>query len=95
LTLFFHGVFDERILPRFLIHDGLYNGVDKSQFVSTMNILNDFSKKYRFQYIFTANEDDIWIDKSKSEQYGVLDIDLNEMSVAEYSESSKIFNRDY
>jgi uncharacterized protein YydD (DUF2326 family) len=95
LTVFFNAIFHNKRMPRFLVHDGIYNGVDRSQFISTMNFLNELSNTYRFQYIFTANEDEVWVNDTKTNQYGILDVNLDKCIVAEYSENSKIFKKDF
>ncbi|GAB6136870.1 DUF2326 domain-containing protein [Halanaerobaculum tunisiense] len=91
LTVLFNAIKQNRRMPRFLIHDGVFNGVAKNQFVATMNLLNDLSDQYRFQYIFTANEGDTWINRN----HGELEFNLEEKVIAQYSEKNKIFKQDF
>lgn len=44
--------------PRFLIHDGIFDGVDKSQFIETVKLIERKIKEgMEFQYILTLNEE--------------------------------------
>lgn len=43
--------------PRFLIHDGIFDGVDKAHFVSLYRYLEDLKTKTKFQYVVTLNEE--------------------------------------
>lgn len=95
LTILIHSIKMKYNFPRFLIHDGIFNGVHKSQFIATMNYLNALSKEVRFQYIFTANESDIWIKEDKENAYGKLDVDLDAITIAEFNETNKIFKRNF
>ena len=44
--------------PRFLIHDGLFDGMDKAHFVETYHFVKSMQNQgYKFQYIITVNEE--------------------------------------
>jgi uncharacterized protein YydD (DUF2326 family) len=43
--------------PRFLIHDGIFDGIDKAHFVSLHNFLKEKSAAFDFQYIVTINQE--------------------------------------
>ncbi len=43
--------------PRFLIHDGVFDGMDKSHFVNLYKFLHEDARASKFQYIFTLNEE--------------------------------------
>jgi len=44
--------------PRFLIHDGLFDGMDKAHFIELYNFIeNTLSQSKKFQYIITLNEE--------------------------------------
>ena len=44
--------------PRFLIHDGLFDGMDKAHFIELYNFIeNTLSQGKKFQYIITLNEE--------------------------------------
>lgn len=95
LTVLFNAMRTDRIFPRFLIHDGIYNGVDASQWVSALNYLNKLERNLKFQYFFTMNESETWIDEEVGNKIGHLEFDLRDKIIAEYSEKSKIFKQDY
>jgi len=45
-------------MPRFLLHDGIFDGMDKSQFVELYHYLKSLQKEgNKFQYIVTMNEE--------------------------------------
>lgn len=45
-------------MPRFLLHDGIFDGMDKAQFVELYHYVEDLQKEgYRFQYIVTMMEE--------------------------------------
>lgn len=80
--------------PYFLVHDGAFTGVYKSQFISTMNLLNNKSSNVNFQYIIPLNEDD---ESLTDEKFGKLDFDIKEHIIATYTNKTKdkIFGREY
>jgi uncharacterized protein YydD (DUF2326 family) len=44
--------------PRFLVHDGLFDGMDKAHFIELYNFIeNTLSQGIKFQYIITLNEE--------------------------------------
>lgn len=43
--------------PRFLAHDGIFDGMDKAHFVSLYEYLENLKTHLRFQYIITMNEE--------------------------------------
>ena len=43
--------------PRFLVHDGVFDGMDRSHFVNLYKFLQEDAKAAKFQYIFTLNEE--------------------------------------
>ena len=55
--------------PRFLIHDGIFDGVDKLHFVDVIKFLNkQLDKNYKFQYIVTLIEEGVLTDKLDPEK---------------------------
>lgn len=57
LTILLHAIDKDIKCPRFLIHDGIFNGVDKAHFVETCRFLEQVKLNKRFQYIVTLNEE--------------------------------------
>lgn len=97
LTVFFNQLENKRQFPHFLIHDGVFSGIDKKSFV---NILNYIDSKYRqmqnFQYIITANDYEFVSDEEKG-IYGNYDFDLSECIIATYTDipEEMIFKKEY
>lgn len=93
LSLLFNIIKNNFIYPRFWVHDGVFNGIYKNQFVLTMNLLNQKAATSDFQYITTLNEDEEMV----SEKFGKLDFDLKECIIATYTNKTegKIFKREY
>ncbi len=58
LAVLFHAIENNVKCPRFLIHDGIFDGMDKTQFVYLYEFLEkeEFNKN-KFQYIITLNEE--------------------------------------
>lgn len=54
--------------PRFIIHDGIFDGMDKSHFVQLHKFLNEDPRASKFQYIYTLNEEG-----ELSSSFGVTD----------------------
>lgn len=69
--------------PRFIIHDGIFDGMDKSHFIRLHQFLNEDPRASKFQYIYTLNEegeltsafgatDDVSVERLKDEAILVL-----------------------
>ena len=43
--------------PRFIVHDGVFDGMDKAHFVQLHKFLNEDPRASKFQYIYTLNEE--------------------------------------
>lgn len=58
LAVLFHSIRNKLKSPRFLIHDGIMDGMDKTHFIELVKYLEQQKKKgIRFQYIITLNEE--------------------------------------
>lgn len=93
LSVLLLAIEQERNFPGFLIHDGIFDGIHKSHFVSLMNYLEDESKRKRFQYIFTANKEDIYM--KEAVDCGELSFDIEEKAIAILRPDKKLFKRTY
>ena len=95
LMVFLSSLTQERRLPDFLIHDGVFHGISQKTRIDTINYVNrrfsEFSNVTPFQYIITFNEDEI----SMEGRYGRFDFDIKESVVAEYADTpgKMIFKR--
>ncbi|MGC1119987.1 MAG: DUF2326 domain-containing protein [Candidatus Methanofastidiosia archaeon] len=55
LAIIFHNILLNRRFPRFVMHDGIFHGVDKRQILNATRYVIDKSKDESFQYITTMN----------------------------------------
>lgn len=94
LMLLFNIIKNKLPYPSFWIHDGIFNGVYKNQFVSAMNLLNKKTAEFEFQYITALNEDEEII---ADEKFGKLDFDIKENIIVTYTNQTegKIFKREF
>lgn len=57
LMMIFNMINNDLRGPRFLVHDGVFDGMDRSHFVNLYKFLHEDAKAAKFQYIFTLNEE--------------------------------------
>lgn len=95
LTILMNAINKSMNMPAFLIHDGVFNGVDINQWTLLMNYLYELEEKQHFQYIFTINESETNIDLETRKNISSLEFDINDKVIAEYTESNKIFKTDF
>jgi uncharacterized protein YydD (DUF2326 family) len=58
IAVLLHTIKNNIKCPRFLIHDGLFDGMDKAHFIELYNFIeNALSQGKQFQYIITLNEE--------------------------------------
>jgi uncharacterized protein YydD (DUF2326 family) len=93
LAILFKAIIENRTFPFFLIHDGVFDAIHKGHFVSLMNYLEEKSKTTKFQYVFTANKEDVFM--SDEVDCGKLSFDLEKKAVAILTPEHKFFGRDY
>ncbi|MCT3906610.1 DUF2326 domain-containing protein [Elizabethkingia anophelis] len=82
--------------PRFLIHDGIFDGVDKAHFISVCELIESLNMSgVPFQYITTINEEGtLSADKFGTENY----VDPNyieDRAIITLSNSRKLFNTNF
>ncbi|WKZ69974.1 MAG: DUF2326 domain-containing protein [Melioribacteraceae bacterium] len=69
LSVLFYSIIKNYNAPRFLIHDGIFDGVDKVHFVDVIKFLNkQLERGYKFQYIVTLIEEGVLTDKLDPEK---------------------------
>lgn len=78
LAILFNSIDNNLKAPRFLVHDGIFDGVDKAHFVHLYKYLQDklseaISKDDYFQYIITYNQEG-----TLTEEFGNMDVLNNE-----------------
>lgn len=97
LTVFFGIIEQKRRLPHFLIHDGVFHGIDIKTVVRILNLIDSkYLVNQDFQYIMTANEYE-FSPISKAGLYGGLNFDFGSCVVAAYKDipEKMIFKRTY
>jgi uncharacterized protein YydD (DUF2326 family) len=95
LAMLFYGVEKNISTPHFLVHDGIFDGMDRAHFVSLYSFLDKMkSEGRRFQYILTLNEEG-----TLSEDFGdtdkVTSEKIEQEAVAVYTPTRKIFKFDF
>lgn len=67
LTILIHALKNNINMPHFLVHDGIFDGMDKAHFVHLYKFIQETVKTYDFQYIITLNEEGILSDEDFGE----------------------------
>lgn len=99
LMVFLYNIMNDRKLPDFLIHDGVYHGISLKTRINTINYVYhkylENAKHKQFQYIITFNEDEITVPDDKITEYGKFDFNFQESIVAEFQDVAErtIFKR--
>lgn len=74
LMVFLNSLRNNRKLPDFLVHDGVYHSISHKSIVNTLNYISrQFNQNPKFQYITTFNEDEIEVSKENEDTYGKFD----------------------
>lgn len=81
--------------PRFLVHDGIFDGVDKAHFISVYEFIENLSNKgVKIQYITTLNEEGTLSDKFGHSDK-VIPEKVETEAVLVLSSNRKLFNKDF
>lgn len=90
LMVFLNNIANNRKLPDFLIHDGVFHGISLKTRINTINYVYhkylENAKNKQFQYILTFNEDEITIPDNKASEYGEFDFNFQKSIVAEFQD---------
>lgn len=90
LMVFLNNIANNRKLPDFLIHDGVFHGISLKTKINTINYVYhkylENAKHKQFQYILTFNEDEITIPDTKTTEYGEFDFNFQESIIAEFQD---------
>ena len=87
LMVFFNSIRNERKLPDFLVHDGVYHSISHKSMISTLNYISrQFNQNPKFQYIATFNEDEIEVAEENESTYGKFDFNWKENIVLTLSD---------
>jgi uncharacterized protein YydD (DUF2326 family) len=96
LTVFLNLIANNRELPRFLLHDGVFHGISRETIINVLNYMYSQSLQYKnIQYIVTANKEEI-ITPGLPE-YLSYNFNLEDMVIADYSDipEKMIFKRTF
>lgn len=95
LMVFLKSRIDNRHIPDFLIHDGVFHAISYKTISNVLNYMYHKSNElHNFQYILTFNEDEIDLSKHE-DRFGKFDFDWTQQVIAEYSDTEQgtIFKR--
>jgi len=96
LAVLFLGIKSSRNLPRFLVHDGIFDGMDKAHFVHLCGYLQGLSNSQDFQYIVTLNEEGILSDKNFGQgAENLTSQKIEQEAVLVLTPEKKLFNEDF
>ncbi|MEE1962786.1 DUF2326 domain-containing protein [Allomuricauda taeanensis] len=99
LMIFLNAIRNNRSLPDFLIHDGVFGNMSHKIMVNYLNYLNEkhleLIKTKNFQYIVTFSEDEIEIPEIKKGLYGEFNFDFDFKKIIELEDipSKMLFKR--
>jgi len=95
ISILLYNIINTNNFPRFLIHDGIFDGVDKAHFISVCNFIEGIAKTgKKIQYIITINEEGTLSEKfGDGEQITPDFIENNAILIL--SPSDKLFQVDF
>ncbi|MDF0720598.1 DUF2326 domain-containing protein [Kaistella sp. PBT33-4] len=95
LMLFLKSRIDQRNIPDFLVHDGVFHAISYKTISNVLNYMYHKSNElHNFQYLVTFNEDEIDLSRDEN-KFGKFDFAWSKHVIAEYSDSEQktIFKR--
>jgi len=98
LTLFLNACENERFLPRFLVHDGVFHGIAHKTRIKFLNYLDKkLAEIGDVQYIITLNEDEIIVPEAEEESVAILDFSLEDRAIIRLEDSPEkmLFSREF
>ncbi|MCL4549167.1 MAG: DUF2326 domain-containing protein [Bacteroidetes bacterium] len=67
LAILFYSIQNNIKSPRFIIHDGIFDGFDKAKALKTFNFLDKkIAEGFKFRYIVTLNDEGVFKNSGKS-----------------------------
>ena len=95
LSVLIQNIVNSDNFPRFLIHDGIFDGVDKAHFISVCKFVQGLSNsQLKIQYITSINEEGTLDEKFGDEDLVNPDF-INKNSILILSPTDKLFNQDF
>lgn len=84
LIIMLNIIRNNRKMPYFLIHDGIFHAMSLKTVVNTLNYINNHALSHNFQYIITANESELSTADDSQASYGEFNFNIREKIIAEY-----------
>ena len=81
LCLFFNMIDEQLPLPCFLVHDGIFHGMENRIKVNLLNYIYRRSQEDSFQYIATFNREEISLFDDGDRREAIYDFDLAENTI--------------
>mgnify|MGYP001104134755 CR=1 FL=1 len=95
LSILLFNIINTNNFPRFLVHDGIFDGVDKAHFVSVCKFIEGINSTGRkTQYITTINEEGTLSDKFGDQEL-VSPEYIEQNSILTLSPTNKLFKVDF
>jgi len=96
LAVVIQAMKEQRNIPRFLIHDGIFDGIDKAHFVHLYKYLQRITKNLDFQYIVTLNEEGVLNDATFGEgAHELTSQRIEQESIIVLTPDNKLFKKDF
>lgn len=96
LSVLFYAIKNNLKLPRFLIHDGIFDGMYKGHFVYLYEYLEKMSIEHDFQYIVTLNEDGELKDKKRfGNVEKVTSEKISDQAIVNLTPTNKLFKQTF
>ncbi|MDO4248222.1 MAG: DUF2326 domain-containing protein [Neisseria sp.] len=87
LTVMLNAVREKISLPDFLIHDGVFHGVEIRKKVNLLNFIQTQGEQYNFQYIVTFNEEEMKLSDTDKMQNIRYQFDIKQHTVIHLKDS--------
>ncbi len=93
LMVFLNTLRSKRLMPDFLVHDGVFHGIFNGTIINTLNYMDRELANFRdAQYILSFNEDEIILDEKN--KYGEFNFNVKDkIIVVYYDDPSKMIFR--
>lgn len=89
LMTFLKSRIDNRNIPDFLVHDGVFHAISNKTLSNVLNfIYHKANELQNFQYILTFNEDEIEFGGDE-DKYGKFEFNLSDYVIAQFSDTEK------
>jgi len=94
LAVLFYSIDQNYNAPRFIIHDGIFDGVDKAKSLETIEFLDrKVQEGYKFQYIVTLNDEGVL--KDYGEKGEKLHQRILDEAIIKLTPSTPLFRKNY